>query len=71
RRYDRNSGSIVQRNENHIELTYQAQVMPWWVIQPDFQYVWRPGGGVQDYGSSHLRRVRDEAIFGLHSSINF
>lgn len=71
RGYDRRSGAMVQRNENHVEVTYQAQVTPWWVLQPDFQYIWRPGGGMQDYGSAKYRRVRDEAILGLHSSINF
>jgi porin len=29
-----------------IEMTYQAQLKPWWVLQPDLQYVINPGGGV-------------------------
>ncbi|WP_148089358.1 carbohydrate porin, partial [Acetobacter pasteurianus] len=69
RRYDRNSGAPVQGNENHLELTYQAQVMPWWVMQPDFQYVWHPSGGVTDWTGNRL--VGNEAIFGLHSNITF
>ncbi|CAM3029553.1 carbohydrate porin [Komagataeibacter xylinus] len=40
-------------------------------MQPDFQYVWNPSGGVPDYGVSYNRRVGNEAIFGLHSSITF
>ncbi|WP_084758447.1 carbohydrate porin, partial [Komagataeibacter intermedius] len=54
---------------NWLELTYQAQVTPWMVMQPDFQYVWHPSGGAPDW--TGLRRVGDEAIFGLHNSITF
>ncbi|MGY6770291.1 carbohydrate porin [Komagataeibacter sp. NFXK3] len=69
RQFDRDSGSYVQGNENHLELTYQAQVTPWMVMQPDFQYVWHPSGGVADW--TGYRRVGNEAVFGLHSSITF
>ncbi|MDT8871536.1 carbohydrate porin [Komagataeibacter rhaeticus] len=69
RQFDRDSGSYVQGNENHLELTYQAQVTPWMVMQPDFQYIWHPSGGVADW--TRLRRVGNEAVFGLHSSITF
>ncbi|MBY4639900.1 carbohydrate porin [Gluconacetobacter entanii] len=69
RQFDRDSQTLVQGNENHLELTYQAQVTPWMVMQPDFQYVWHPSGGAPDW--TGLRRVGDEAIFGLHSSITF
>ncbi|AHI25237.1 porin B carbohydrate-selective OprB [Komagataeibacter xylinus E25] len=69
RQFDRDSNSFVQGNENHLELTYQAQVTPWMVMQPDFQYIWNPSGGVADWSGN--RRVGNEAIFGLHSSITF
>lgn len=69
RRFDRDSGVHPQGNENHLEVTYQAQVMPWWVMQPDFQYVWNPSGGVADWTGT--KRIGNEAIFGLHSSITF
>ena len=32
--------------ETFVEVTYQYQVMPWWQIQPDFQYVFNPGAGI-------------------------
>ncbi|ARW17243.1 carbohydrate porin [Komagataeibacter europaeus] len=70
RQFDRDSHSLVQGNENHLELTYQAQVTPWLVMQPDFQYVWHPAGGGAD-PSFPYRRTGDEAIFGLHSNITF
>ncbi|MCK9819904.1 carbohydrate porin [Komagataeibacter oboediens] len=75
RQYTRNvartgTDSLVPGNENHLELTYQAQVTPWLVMQPDFQYVWHPAGGGSD-PSYPYRRTGDEAIFGLHSNITF
>ncbi|MCE2565155.1 carbohydrate porin [Komagataeibacter sp. FNDCF1] len=70
RAYDRTSGSLVQGNENHLELTYQAQVTPWMVMQPDFQYVWHPAGGGSD-PSYPWCRTGNEAVFGLHASVNF
>ncbi|MBV1831523.1 carbohydrate porin [Komagataeibacter sp. AV436] len=71
RQFDRDSQTLTQGNENHLELTYQAQVTPWMVMQPDFQYVWNPSGGVPDYGVGYNRRVGNEAIFGLHTSLTF
>ncbi|WP_265001384.1 carbohydrate porin, partial [Komagataeibacter sucrofermentans] len=70
RQFNRDSQSLVPGNENHLELTYQAQVTPWMVMQPDFQYVWHPAGGGSD-PSFPTRRTGDEAIFGLHSNITF
>ena len=36
----------VRRSETYIEATYQYQIMPWWQIQPDIQYVFNPGAGI-------------------------
>jgi porin len=27
-------------------MIYQAQMEPWWILQPEMQYIIRPGGGV-------------------------
>ncbi|PYD75637.1 carbohydrate porin [Novacetimonas pomaceti] len=71
RDYDRASHSLKQGSENHLELTYQAQVTPWLVLQPDFQYVWHPSGDVQDPRYATPRRVGDEAVFGIHTNVTF
>ncbi|MCI1909340.1 MAG: carbohydrate porin [Acetobacter fabarum] len=71
RQFDRDSGTHRQGNENHLEVTYQAQVMPWWVMQSDFQYVWNPSGGIPLSWGDSPKRIGNEAIFGLHSSITF
>ena len=51
-----------------VELTYQAKLTPWWMLQPDLQYVIRPSGGVlNDDGS-----IRPNAwVVGLRSVLNF
>src|SRR5579864_237332 len=36
----------VRSRESAIEVTYQAQVTGWWQLQPDFQYITEPSGGI-------------------------
>jgi porin len=56
--------------ETFVELTYQIQVTGWWQMQPDFQYVFRPSGGIVN-PANPPQRVGDEAIFGLRSTVTF
>jgi porin len=60
----------VRSTEHFIEVTYQAQITPWLQIQPDFQYVFHVGGGIQN-PDAPPRRIGDEAIFGARSSLTF
>jgi porin len=60
----------VRTAETFIELTYQYQITPWWQIQPDFQYVFNPGGGIVNPNIPG-ERVQNEAVFGLRTNINF
>ncbi len=60
----------VRSSETVIEATYQAQIEPWWQVQPDFQYVFNPGGGIADPGNP-TRRIGDAAVFGLRSVVTF
>lgn len=53
-----------------MEVTYQAEVKPWFVIQPDFQYIFNPSGGVEN-SAWQGHKVADELIFGLHSRVSF
>jgi porin len=34
----------VRTHETNLELTYSAQIVPGWTIQPDLQRIWHPGG---------------------------
>ena len=60
----------ARASETFFELTYQCQVRPWWQIQPDLQYVWNPGGGIQD-PNAPSRRLRNELVLGVRTSILF
>ncbi|TQL16613.1 OprB family porin [Zymomonas mobilis] len=76
RAYDRdlryfNAGTYqpIAGTEHHIELTYQAQITPWMVLQPDLQYIVHPSGGVLNANTG--KQVGNEVVFGLHSNISF
>jgi porin len=58
----------VRGGETMIELMYQAQLAKWWTLQPDLQYIIRPGGGVLNPDGS----LRPNAwVVGLRTSLNF
>jgi porin len=60
----------VRGSETFLEVTYQYQATGWWQLQPDFQYVFNPGGGIQN-PNNPPQQVGNEAIFGLRSIITF
>jgi porin len=49
-------------------MTYQTQVTPWLLVQPDVQYIINPGGHVLNADSSVRRNA---LVFGLRSAITF
>ncbi len=69
---NRFSGSLfpIRRSETVLELTYQAVVTPWLTVQPDFQYVFNPGGSASN-PVAPTRAVGDAAILGLRTTIVF
>jgi porin len=60
----------IRSNENFIEVTYQYQAAGWWQIQPDFQYVFMPGGGIAN-PLNPSTRIANEAVFGVRTNITF
>ncbi len=62
--------SPIQSSETVIEATYQAQVKPWWQLQPDLQVVVHPGAGVVDPDNS-TRRIGTALVLGLRSIVTF
>ena len=60
----------IRSSESFVELTYQYQVAPWWTLQPSFQYVFTPGGGIQN-PLQPARRVDNSATFGLRTNFVF
>ena len=58
----------VRSGEAMIEMTYQAKLKPWWTLQPDLQYIIRPGGGLLNPGDG----LRPDAwVIVLRSALSF
>jgi porin len=70
RAYDSDLGEPVARNyEALLEICYTAQLASGWTLQPDFQYIWQPGGNVpNDAGTA---AVANAAVVGLRTTIGF
>lgn len=67
---DRDAASPVIRDyEFGVEVSYTAQLLPGLALQPNFKYIWNPGGGVAD--DSGFRAVDDAAIFGIRTSVSY
>jgi porin len=71
READRDAGgAIVHNYEALFEINYKAEIIPGFIVSPDFQYSWNPGGHVEDPvrpGSA----VRDAAVIGIRTTINY
>jgi porin len=67
---DRDEGLPMQGTEGLIELTYQAQVKPWLVLQPDVQFVVNPGAGVLD-PADPTHNLRNELVVGTRAVVTF
>ncbi len=61
----------IRDDELLLEATYQAQIVPGLFIQPDFQYVFHPGGGAIDPLNPFVGRIPDAAVFGLRTVVKF
>jgi porin len=60
----------VRSGETFVEATYQYQLTPWCQLQPDFQYVFNPGGGIPNPNAPG-QRIKDEVIVGLRVNVLF
>ena len=38
------TGTPVRDHETNLELSYQAQIVPGWIVQPNLQFIWHPSG---------------------------
>ncbi len=59
---------LVRNRELLLEATYQAQIAPWWTVQPDLQFWFHPGGHVANDNGS-LRR--NAVVTGVRSDVTF
>src|SRR5581483_7576288 len=68
--FDIDSGLPVARTQEVLaELCYAAKLKQGWTLQPDFQYIWQPGGGVPK--PSGKGTVENAAVWGVRTTINF
>ena len=64
--------SPVRSAETLLEVIYEAHVKPGWLLQPYFQYVFRPSGGVRNPSDpTGLSRIGDAVVFGLTTTIKY
>ena len=52
-----------------LEICYTAQLRTGWSLQPDFQYILQPGGGIPE--PSGKGTVPNAAVWGVRTTINF
>jgi porin len=62
--------SPIQSSETYVEVTYQYQWRPWLQLQPDIQYVFKPGAGIVD-PAHPSQSVGNEAVVGVRTNILF
>ncbi|MFC0573928.1 carbohydrate porin [Paraburkholderia solisilvae] len=56
--------------ETVIEATYQYQIAPWWQLQGDAQYFFRPSGGIPD-PENPAQRIGNEFVIGVKTTVTF
>lgn len=62
----------IRDYEAILEVTYMAEVKPGIAVQPVFQYVMHPGGGIVDPNdATQTKRIKDATVFGVRTTINF
>ena len=61
----------IRDEEVVFELSYQAQIAPWWIVQPDLQYIVHPGGNVPDPNDPTNATVVNAFVAGIRSTIKF
>jgi porin len=52
----------IPDHEQNIEVTYTAQIAPWWTVQPDLQVILHPGGS---------SATPDAVVLGCRTVISF
>ena len=60
----------IRSGETALELSYQMLVTPWWTVQPDLQYIVRPGGG-DPHPDDTTKRLGNAFLIGVRSAISF
>ena len=57
--------------ESAVELSYQAQLAPWWVAQPDAQFIIHPGVRLPDAQAPSARVPANALVLGMRTAVSF
>ena len=60
----------IRNAETVFEVSYIIQIAPWWMVQPDLQYIVHPGGNVPDPDHPD-RAVGNALVVGVRSTMTF
>ena len=67
-----NPGWPQRAFEGLLTAVYQFQIREGWTVQPNFQYIIRPGGGASDpLGTNPGRALRNASVLGLRTVVKF
>jgi porin len=55
--------------ESALEVSYQAQVASWWIVQPDVQWIIHPGGRVLDLSRPSANKSEGAVVLGLRTAM--
>ena len=61
----------IRSSELVFEATYQAQVVPGFTIQPDLQYIVRPGAGIANPRDPAGAPIRNATVLGVRATIRY
>jgi porin len=65
-------GYPIRDYEAVIEVTYKTEVVPGWTVQPDFQYIFHPGGNVPNPNDPTMTvPVKNAVVVGVRSTVQF
>jgi porin len=62
----------IRDYEAVLEVTYQARIAPWWVLQPDLQLIFHPNGHTTaPFPAPVGQPIPNALVLGLRSTITF
>jgi porin len=62
----------IRDYEGALEITYEARIAPWWLLQPDLQLVFHPGGHIQAPPPAPSgQAIPNALVIGLRTGITF
>jgi porin len=58
--------------EGLFTAVYQYEIHEGWTVQPNFQYIFRPGAGATDpLGANPGRLLRNAVVYGMRTTLKF